>query len=70
MTTTVVDMWRLLADHESRTVVMLDDSDVADDVRTQPLVSPPVGETVSRNIQGTARKQFYLTKEAVSCSCL
>ncbi|KAI0209894.1 Receptor-type tyrosine-protein phosphatase kappa [Lamellibrachia satsuma] len=31
MTTTVVDMWRLLADHESRTVVMLDDSDVTDD---------------------------------------
>ncbi|KAI0230738.1 Receptor-type tyrosine-protein phosphatase mu [Lamellibrachia satsuma] len=31
MTATVVDMWRLLNDHESRTVVMLDDSDVTDD---------------------------------------
>ncbi|KAI0218665.1 hypothetical protein LSAT2_029625, partial [Lamellibrachia satsuma] len=31
MAATVVDMWRLLNDHESRTVVMLDDSDVTDD---------------------------------------
>ncbi|KAI0209848.1 Receptor-type tyrosine-protein phosphatase kappa [Lamellibrachia satsuma] len=31
MTTTVVDLWRLLYDHESRTVVMLDDCDVTDD---------------------------------------
>ncbi|KAI0231380.1 Receptor-type tyrosine-protein phosphatase mu, partial [Lamellibrachia satsuma] len=31
MTATVVDMWRLLNDHESRTVVMLDDCDVTDD---------------------------------------
>ena len=37
MTATVVDMWRLLNDHESRTVVMLDDSDVTDDVRTKLL---------------------------------
>ena len=33
MTATVVDLWRLLNDHESRTVVMLDHSDVTDDVR-------------------------------------
>ena len=33
MTTTVVDMWRLLNDHESRAVIMLDDNDVTDDVR-------------------------------------
>ena len=33
MTNTVIDMWRLLADHESCTVVMLDDCDVTDDVR-------------------------------------
>ncbi|KAK2191690.1 hypothetical protein NP493_48g07132 [Ridgeia piscesae] len=31
MTATVVDLWRLLNDHESRTVVMLDHSDVTDD---------------------------------------
>ncbi|KAI0234919.1 Receptor-type tyrosine-protein phosphatase epsilon [Lamellibrachia satsuma] len=31
MTTTVVDMWRLLNDHESRAVIMLDDNDVTDD---------------------------------------
>ena len=33
MTATVVDLWRLLNDHESRTVVMLDHSDVTGDVR-------------------------------------
>ncbi|KAI0234921.1 Receptor-type tyrosine-protein phosphatase mu [Lamellibrachia satsuma] len=31
MTTTVVDMWRLLNDHESRAVIMLDNNDVTDD---------------------------------------
>ncbi|KAK2191692.1 hypothetical protein NP493_48g07145 [Ridgeia piscesae] len=31
MTATVVDLWRLLNDHESRTVVMLDHSDVTGD---------------------------------------
>ncbi|KAK2175548.1 hypothetical protein NP493_723g02053 [Ridgeia piscesae] len=31
MESTVVDLWRLLADHESRTVVMLDDCDISDD---------------------------------------
>ncbi|KAI0224033.1 hypothetical protein LSAT2_024929 [Lamellibrachia satsuma] len=48
MTTTVVDMWRLLNDHESRAVIMLDDIDVTDD--------PGDGATVVR--------QFHLKRNS------
>jgi len=44
MTSTVVDLWRMLADYDSRTVVMLDNCDVTNDVCKTLLVLPSVDQ--------------------------
>ncbi|KAI0209847.1 Receptor-type tyrosine-protein phosphatase mu [Lamellibrachia satsuma] len=81
MTTTVVDLWRLLYDHESRTVVMLDDNDVTDDqcviywpskkaLKQQygPLQVELVETSFSENSNVTER-EFKLTKSGRSGDC-
>ena len=75
MTSTVVDLWRMLADYDSRTVVRLDDCDVTDDVCTTPLVSPSADQFVSRNIQNPARTRMNKSSKVAavaatqSCRC-
>ena len=39
MTNTVVDLWRLLVDHRSVTVIMLDHNDVTDEVHASLLAN-------------------------------